>query len=106
METIIYGSGTTSIHEVGGQVDRLLGVALEPHESSYFGGEYLTVTTELDEEIKVVDNSVEDDDGEVTYPEFADHAVIVEIEETERGDELVATLAGAPDLRLLKRATW
>ncbi|CCH30202.1 hypothetical protein ABZ816_38000 [Actinosynnema sp. NPDC047251] len=106
METIICGSGNASIDEVGGQVDRLLGVALEPHESSYFGGGYLTVTTELDEEIKVVDNSVEDGDGEVTYPEFAGHAVIVEIEETERGDELVGKLAGAPDLYLLKRVTW
>lgn len=53
MESLAYGSRTSGMPKVAEEVERYLNVKLELHESSFLGGDYWTVTTELEEEIEV-----------------------------------------------------
>ncbi|MBN6034097.1 hypothetical protein [Amycolatopsis sp. 195334CR] len=106
METILYGSGDGDLDEVREIVEARLGVRLEPRESSYKGGDYFGADLAGGEVVTVMDNRVPDEDGEVLRPDHASYRTLVVLDETDRGDELVAALSGESRLRMLEREQW
>lgn len=94
------------MRQVGELVERALGISLTLRDSSFYTDDYLSTTTELDEEITVLNNRAVDEAGEIQRPEFPDRATILDIEETERGDYFIEKLGQLPGLELLKRSPW
>jgi hypothetical protein len=101
----LYGTATLTLEELGVAAQDVLGLDLERHESSYLGGDYFLAGS-LDGEHFVIQRNRADDDGEdgVAEPEFADYAVLLQVNATGRADELKSRLATIQGLTFLRRA--
>lgn len=106
----LYGTKDWSVDELAEMVATVLDITLEPHESSALGDYFTTPNLQGDGEIiSVRPNYVDygEEEDEIMEDEFPDYPVIVTVEDTQRGDELVAIFSsGIPGLDFLLRREY
>jgi hypothetical protein len=101
----LYGTRALGLDELRAAVEQVLGLTFERHESDYLGGDYFLAGDHGDEQVVLLRNhSAEGNEDEVREPEFADFAVLLEINATTRGDELRGRLQAVGDLDFLRRS--
>lgn len=99
----LYGSKRQDIQELRGMLEKKLGVSFEARESGYMGGEYFRSGALGSEEFVLRRNvDASTPDLEVVYEEFSDYPVILEVNATDRADELSQILTSMPDLESLR----
>lgn len=104
----LYGCTSLTIDELADQVNRVVEVELEPHDSDAYG-EYARTPGLSDEGTWVQPNYVDygEEEDEIIEDEFPDYPVIVFVRRATPGDETRHRLARhIPALDFLRRKVW
>lgn len=96
----IYGTSSLTATQLRDRLTALLDRDFEERESSYLGVYYKAGS--LGGEHLVILDNVHEDPDELPVLEFASVPVILEVNATQRPDELRELLAGVPGLTLLR----
>lgn len=102
MDYDTYGSSISDVHYLRRQIERLLGIDFVLHDSDHFNGEYFKANREQ-EVFYVLDNEAVDEEGEVLYPEFKEFRTIVEVNRTDRADNIREKLSSLDGLEFIRR---
>jgi hypothetical protein len=100
----LYGSKTRGIENLVGDLDRVLGVRLERHESGYIGGDYFLAGDLRSEHFVLQRHEAGDDETELPEPAFSEYSILLQVNNTSRGDELRSLLARVSGLVFLRRS--
>ncbi|SDM40864.1 hypothetical protein SAMN04488074_12133 [Lentzea albidocapillata subsp. violacea] len=101
-----FGTSALSMEVLRQRLERVLSVRFQPHDSSYFGGDYYRCEAAPEEEMILFRNDVPDEEGEVVQPQNAQYSVLFEVMSTSRGDELRAALSAIPELTLIRQERY
>jgi hypothetical protein len=108
VDSDLYGSKSLSIDELKAAVEPVLGIEFAPHYGDYRGGDYwywgpLGEGESITIQLNAYDTA---DPDEILEEEFAEYAVLLHLEATERADEVRDALAVVADLDFLERTHW
>jgi hypothetical protein len=100
---LVFGSRLRSTDDLRESIARALGVDLVAHESGYMGGAYFRAGP-LDDEHVVLRSNVDASRPELepAYPDFCDYPTILEINATDRSDDLRERLRVVAELEHLQ----
>jgi hypothetical protein len=88
----VYGTSGELI-SAANRVSDALGIGLALHSSDYLGGDYYR-TPFPDDTVQIIRNA-DDDPDELPYEQYAQYAIIVEVNESPRADEYQEKLVAA-----------
>ncbi len=90
----LYGMNTGDLEAARILVEKTLGVALEPRDSSYHGGAYYSKKTENRDEILLqINNDNDGEEGSWAYEDYKGFGIILHVYSPEHGDEYKEILA-------------
>jgi hypothetical protein len=99
----LYGSKVHSLDEVRVILEDTLQVRFGARDSDYMGGKYFLAGDLTGETFVILRNHDSNDEGEVLEPEFANYPTLLQVNATERGDDIKQRLDNISDLELLRR---
>lgn len=103
----VFGSREMTPEELKVAVEQTLKMAFESHESSYMGGKYFSFGDARNENFRIHRNlagaMADDEEEELIDQRFIGFASLLEVNRTERGDELRELLERVPGLAFLAR---
>jgi hypothetical protein len=100
----LYGAMNFSMNELRGEVEKVVGIKFDLHDSAYRGGEYFRAGALGGEEFVIQLNHFEfEGEPEIAEPQYSDYPVILQVAWTERGDDLRKKLRDIAGLEFLRR---
>ena len=100
----LYGATNFSMGEFRAEVEKVLGIKFNLHDSLYIGGDYFRAGELTGEKFVIQLNHFEfDGEPETAEPDYSDYPVILQISSTDRGDDLRKKLGRVAGLEFLRR---